>query len=83
VPVCLVSGTGSVVREVQGVFSVFFVMQCSSITHLVPCTLAFREALRLFCQDLLASKSEPTGIVCSMYRAVREERGKHRTTARI
>jgi hypothetical protein len=25
VPVCLVSGTGSAVREVQGVFSVFFV----------------------------------------------------------
>jgi hypothetical protein len=25
--VCLVSGTGSVVREVQGVFSVFFVLK--------------------------------------------------------
>jgi hypothetical protein len=25
VPVCLLSGTGSVVREVQGVFSVFFI----------------------------------------------------------
>jgi hypothetical protein len=27
VPVCLVSGTGSAVREVQGVFSVFFIVE--------------------------------------------------------
>jgi hypothetical protein len=35
VPVCLVSGTGSAVRVVQGVFSVFFVVSLGTSTYIV------------------------------------------------
>jgi hypothetical protein len=37
VPVCHVSGTGSAVREVQGVFSVFFIVERTYTTSAWRC----------------------------------------------
>jgi hypothetical protein len=46
VSVCLISGTGSAVREVQGVFSVFFLLRLHVLTAKCVAQVQMREQSR-------------------------------------